>query len=207
MDLTRKSTHKENSKAWWDERYQAVSGDAFLYSKEPSKFVLEHLDLLPAKAKVLDIACGEGRHAVALAAKGYDVTAMDFSAIAMERAQKLAQASGVNVLFKTLDLDFFIPELLTFDAIIGVDFKPPQTLLKNLGRGLKQGGHLLLETHLVEASRHITAVETFECFKPNELLYQFVPSQQMTFRILHYSELGPTAGNKVYFVAKKTQLL
>jgi hypothetical protein len=76
-----------------------------------------------------------------------------------------------------------------------------------LGRGLKQGGHLLLETYLMAASREIKTVEPFECFKPNELLSQFVPSQSMTFQILSYSELGDKWGQKAYLVAKKTQLL
>ncbi|MBN8553997.1 MAG: class I SAM-dependent methyltransferase [Deltaproteobacteria bacterium] len=205
MDLSRKSEHKENSKAWWDEKY-SLSSD-YLYSKEPSSFLMEQLDLLPSGAKILEIACGEGRNTVALAAKGYSVTAFDFSAKALERAEALTKASGVSVTFKSLDLDFYLPELLSFDAIIGIQFKPPQTLLKNLSRGLKQNGHLILEAPLMESSRTYKNIESFECFKPNELLYQFIPSQQMTFQIRFYSELGPKYGENVYMVAKKSQLL
>jgi 2-polyprenyl-3-methyl-5-hydroxy-6-metoxy-1,4-benzoquinol methylase len=206
MDLSRKSEHKENTKLWWDEKY-SLSGDQYLYSKEPSKFIFDHLDLLPKDAKVLEIACGEGRNAVALASKGYQVTAFDFSAIALQRAEALAKASGVSILFKNLDLDFYLPELLSFDAIICVDFKPPPTLLKNLSRGLKQKGHLLMESRLMESAKTYKDIETFECFKPNELLHQFIPSQQMSFQILYYSELGSTKwGENVYMIAKKSQL-
>src|SRR4051812_22701599 len=111
-----KSAHKENSRDWWNERY-SKTGEAFLYSKEPSKFLLQYLDLLPAKAKICEIACGEGRNSVALALKGYDVLAIDGSSVALARAEKLAKDSGAKVQFKSLDLDFFIPDLLTFDAI------------------------------------------------------------------------------------------
>lgn len=205
MDLTRKSTHKENSKAWWDERYQ-LSSD-FFYSREPSKFLLEHLDLLPPSAKIFEVGCGEGRNSVALAKKGFQVTAADFSQVALERAQKLARDSGATINFKSIDLDLFIPELHTYDAIVSIDYKIPLTLLKNLGRGLKQGGHLLIETYLMAACKEIKTVEPFECFKPNELLSQFIPSQSLTFQILSYSELGPKWAEKAYLVAKKTQLM
>ncbi len=205
--LLKKSEHKENSKAWWDEKY-LTSGDQYLYGKEPSKFLVEHLDLLPKGAKVVDIGSGEGRNAVALAAKGYDVTAIDFSATAQDRAKKLAVDSGVNILWKSSDLDFYLPELLTFDAIVCIDYKPPVSLLKNLSRGLKQKGILILEASLVESAKSYEKIELFECYKPNELLLQMVPSQSGTFQIQHYSELGATKwGDKVFMIAKKTQLL
>ncbi len=197
-----KSSHKENSKAWWDEKYSQSSD--YLYGKEPSKYLLSHLDLLPAKAKVLEIACGEGRNAVALALKGFDVSATDFSAKAIERAESLAKNSDVKIAFKNADLDFFIPELMSLDAIVSIDFRPGPTLLKNLARGLKQGGLLLMEAHLIEACKDSESLEVFECFKPNELLQQFVPGQP-SLRIADYSELDP--GMKVQLVAKKTALL
>lgn len=206
MQASIKSEHKENSRAWWDERF-SKSGETFLYSKEPSSFVLEYFDLLPARARVLDIACGEGRNAVALAAKGCEVLAFDFSATAIKRAEGLAKDSNVQVTFKSLDLDFYIPDLLSFDAIICSEFRPAPTLLKNLARGLKQNGHLIMEAWLMAAARaYPQKLEVFECYKPMELLHAFVPGQP-SFQVAYYSELGPKWGEKAYLIAKKAQLL
>jgi len=199
------SKEKENTKDWWEQRYQA--SDEFLYSKEPSEFLISHLDLIPAGGKVLEIGCGEGRNAVALALKKYQVTAIDFSSTATERGQKLAASNAVTINFRTADLDFFIPELLTFDAIVCINFKPPLTLLKNLARGLKQGGHLLMEVPLVHSLKTRKNLELFECYKPNELLTTLSP-QTSNYQVLSYSELSPGPwGEKCFLVAKKTQLL
>jgi len=88
MQTQKRSEHKENSKLWWDERFASVKEGTFLYSKEPSGFLMNYLDLIPTGGKILDIACGEGRNAAALAAKGFQVSALDFSQVALERAQK-----------------------------------------------------------------------------------------------------------------------
>jgi len=204
MELAKRSAHKENSKEWWDEIYSS-SGDQYFYSKEPSKFLLDYLKLLPQGAKILDIACGEGRNAVALAEKGYAVTAIDSSDVALERANEFAKKSKVKINFISKDLAFFIPDLMAFDAIISIDFKPPVTLIKNLSRGIKQHGHIFIEAYLMEAAKEKKNLEAFECYKPNELL-KSVP--QASLQIEYYSELSPAKwGEKVFLIAKKSQFL
>lgn len=195
---------KENSREWWSKRYDSNAG--FLYSKEPSQFLMSYLDLLPTGAKILEIACGEGRNLVALSLKGFQVTGIDFCQTALDRAQKLADESKVKVGLKLQDLDFFIPELLSFDAIVSVNFKPALTLMKNLSRGLKQGGHLFLEAPLMALAKRDKSVEAFECFKPNELLTSLNP-QAMQLQVLMYSELNPESwGERATMICRKTQL-
>jgi SAM-dependent methyltransferase len=70
----------------WDERY---AGAELVWSVEPNQFVArECADLPPGRA--LDLACGEGRNAIWLARRGWDVTAVDFSAVAIDKARRLA---------------------------------------------------------------------------------------------------------------------
>jgi histidinol-phosphate/aromatic aminotransferase/cobyric acid decarboxylase-like protein/SAM-dependent methyltransferase len=57
-----------------------------------------------AGARLLDAACGQGRHARPLARKGYQVVGVDIDERALERAQRLAEADGVTVEWRRGDL-------------------------------------------------------------------------------------------------------
>lgn len=195
---------KENSKEWWEGKYRS-SGDQFLYGKSPSEFLIQFSHLFKSNSMLLDLAAGEGRNAVALALKGHRVTAIDFSESAGERAKSLAAASGVELQWKKNDLDLFLPELLTYDGIVSVNFRPAPTLMKNLVRGLKKDGLLLMECFLNTACLERKDIEVFETYRSGELL-KFVLDASPHFRVLYYSELGPEA-NKAYILAKKTEML
>ena len=54
--------------------------------------------------RVLEIGCGTGSNAVWLAGKGFDVTAVDISTTAVERARKRGQESGVDVTWHVIDV-------------------------------------------------------------------------------------------------------
>ncbi|HEU4329802.1 MAG TPA: class I SAM-dependent methyltransferase [Lapillicoccus sp.] len=72
--------------AGWDERYAATD---LVWSATPNAVVArETADLPPGRA--LDLASGEGRNAIWLAERGWHVWAVDFSAVATERARRLA---------------------------------------------------------------------------------------------------------------------
>jgi SAM-dependent methyltransferase len=74
--------------AAWDERYAATE---LVWSAEPNQFVEQELgDLEPGRA--LDLACGEGRNARWLAQGGWQVTAMDFSSVAVDKGRELQDA-------------------------------------------------------------------------------------------------------------------
>jgi SAM-dependent methyltransferase len=70
----------------WDERY---AGTELVWSAEPNQFVAaECVDLTPGRA--VDLAAGEGRNAIWLARRGWEVTAVDFSQIALDKGRELA---------------------------------------------------------------------------------------------------------------------
>ena len=78
--------------AEWDTRYAETE---LVWGAEPNRFVAAELaDLPPGRA--LDVACGEGRNAIWLAARGWAAVGVDFSATAVDRARRLAQEAGVG---------------------------------------------------------------------------------------------------------------
>jgi len=160
---------KEGSKDWWEAKYKG-SND-FLYGKAPSPFLVENLSLLK-KGETVDIGMGEGRNAVYLASKDFQVTGLDFVPTAVERAKKLASEMNLNFEVKLQDLDFFLLPLMKYDSVVITDFHPPLTLMKGLSRSLKPGGTLLIDSYTVEQLRMPRGykADLVECFRPNEAL-------------------------------------
>ncbi|MBT9256639.1 methyltransferase domain-containing protein [Phycicoccus sp. MAQZ13P-2] len=77
----------------WDARYAELDR---VWSGEPNHaLTVEAATLSPARA--LDVGCGEGADAVWLATRGWTVTALDPSGVALARARAAAEASGVLV--------------------------------------------------------------------------------------------------------------
>ena len=77
----------------WNARYAAAE---LLWTAEPNRrFASEVEDLEPGRA--LDLACGEGRNAVWLAERGWRTTGVDFSDVALAKAERLAASRGVEV--------------------------------------------------------------------------------------------------------------
>jgi SAM-dependent methyltransferase len=69
----------------WDERYRSAD---LVWGAPPNRFVAaEFANAQPGRA--LDLACGEGRNALWLASQGWQVTAVDFSPVAIEKAREL----------------------------------------------------------------------------------------------------------------------
>ncbi len=75
------------SAAEWDSRYR---GSDLVWGATPNRWVEQELaGLTPGRA--LDLACGEGRNSIWLAARGWQVTGVDFSAAALTKAETLAR--------------------------------------------------------------------------------------------------------------------
>ena len=81
-------------RAAWDARY---SEKDLVWGAEPNRFVETELGGREPGGRALDLACGEGRNSIWLAKRGWEVTAVDFSVVAVERGRKLAAQQGVEV--------------------------------------------------------------------------------------------------------------
>jgi SAM-dependent methyltransferase len=79
--------------AAWDQRYASMGQ---LWSGQPNiQLVSETRELRPGRA--LDVGCGEGADALWLAERGWDVTALDVSQVALDRAATQAERIGLRV--------------------------------------------------------------------------------------------------------------
>jgi SAM-dependent methyltransferase len=77
----------------WITSRQQHRRDEHMHNLPPSRWVQRFAPLIPRDGSVLDVACGHGRHARMLAAKGYRVTAVDRDAAAVATLAGLAQVS------------------------------------------------------------------------------------------------------------------
>src|SRR5688500_10780396 len=78
----------------WDERYREP-GDQLWSGRPNGRLVREVADVVPGRA--LDVGCGEGADALWLTGRGWTVTAIDISEVAVRRAQEAAARAGVDV--------------------------------------------------------------------------------------------------------------
>lgn len=131
----------------WDERY---STEEYAYGTKANAFLKSHANSLP-KGKVLSLAEGEGRNAVFLAKAGYQVTAVDGSAVGLAKAEKLAKQNDVELELIHADLTQFDMGENAWHGIISIffplsaEFRKP--LHSKVMRALKPGGVYLLEAY------------------------------------------------------------
>lgn len=98
----------------WDARY---ASEELVWSASPNVFLVEEADDM-APGKALDLACGEGRNALWLAERGFDVTGVDFSAVGLEKAGRLAEARGVRLHLVEADVVEWQPEHGGLDLVV-----------------------------------------------------------------------------------------
>ncbi|MDB4951118.1 MAG: Methyltransferase [Gemmatimonadetes bacterium] len=109
---------------WWegyfDERFIALYRD-FLTPERTAREVggLLEMLMLPPGAEVLDLACGWGRHSIALAREGFKVTGQDLSETLLARARKRAEKAEVAVDFVRGDMRQ-VPWTGRFDAVLSM---------------------------------------------------------------------------------------
>lgn len=145
------------------------------------------------QAKILDVGCGAGRHAIELATRGYtNITGIDLSASMLNKAREKAQEAKVNITFKQHDArkPHFNNE---FDAVIMMcegGFSLMETdemnyeILKNASLALKQDRGKIIFTTLNGLFPLFHSVKEFFDAQKNEATTQYTENtfDLMTFR-------------------------
>ena len=164
----------------WDNRFR---GTKFALGKKANSLLRRHIGRLP-KGKALDIATGEGRNAIFLAQQGFDVDAVDISAVGLRKAQRLAKEMKVKINTILADLDSHQIGKERYDLIVDFYFLN-RRLIPKIKKGLKNGGRVIFETYILEhRDLGTTGPKDPKYFlKPNELISLF-----KGFRILFYRE-------------------
>lgn len=125
-------------------RYSFTKG-----SDQEVGFLLDLLKL-PRGARVLDVGCGPGRHAIRLAQAGLSVTGVDVSSRFLELAAEAARAAGVRPSFFEVDARR-MPFEDEFDAVIslcqggfGLMGADDSLVMKRMAEALRPGGKLVM---------------------------------------------------------------
>jgi hypothetical protein len=85
--------HRPGDFMIWDQRYAT---EDYVYGTEPNEFLVETIRGLDCGGRALCLAEGEGRNAVFLAGRGYEVHAVDASVVGLAKAHRLARERGVH---------------------------------------------------------------------------------------------------------------
>jgi SAM-dependent methyltransferase len=130
----------------WDRKYAEREHPR----ADPSPLLVAEVgDLPPGRA--LDLACGEGRNALWLAARGWQVRGVDFSSVAIARARERAAREGLAADFVLADLLEYEPEPEAFDLVLVLYLQLPaperRLVLGRAASAVRPGGTFLLLAH------------------------------------------------------------
>lgn len=122
-------------------------------TQEQVEFLERVLNLRPG-SKILDLACGYGRHVIELACRGYAVTGLDINPFFLHEAEKETKFPGVNVELVRGDMRHVCFQEQTFDAVINMYtsfgyFKTQeedQEVLNGVYGILRPGGKFVIDT-------------------------------------------------------------
>jgi SAM-dependent methyltransferase len=134
----------------WDERYRAAD---LVWGAPPNRWVAQELAGAPP-GRALDLACGEGRNARWLAGQGWQVTAVDFSPVAIAKARELDVHQLVR--WEVADATSYVAaEPVDLALLCYLQLSPPERRLavRAAAAGLAPGGTLLVIAH---DSRNLT---------------------------------------------------
>jgi len=160
---------EENFRDKWNRRYRESER-----VPEPARVVTENLHLLPASGRALDLACGLGVNALALAGHGLRTVAWDLSPVAIESLTRRAHDAQLAVTSAVRDVVSSPPEPASYDVIVVAHFLE-RSIAEALVQALRTGGLLLYQTFVRDKATDAGPGNPVHRLTDNELLTLFVP--------------------------------
>jgi len=172
------ATDGERLQQRWDSRWQEPSDEAWV----PDPWLVRVAPLLPG-GQALDVACGRGRNARYLAARGLAVTALDISGEALTQLDREAARCDLAIVTRRLDLEAE-PQLPDgpFDLVIDL-FYLHRPLIPRLQRLVRPGGVMVLRTFSSAGDFPAGSLSPEFVLRPGEL-YEWFDG----WEILHHEE-------------------
>ena len=156
----------------WDEFFS----DPANQDHPPEPLLVQLTDLVPP-GRALDLACGAGHNSLYLAKLAWQVTAVDFSAVAIRLLRQRAAGLAIDIRLADLERGEFKIEPERFDLICDF-FYLQRSLFPQIREGVRPGGIFVGAIHIKQSARPASFV-----LEPGELRRKF---QHWT--ILFYSE-------------------
>jgi cyclopropane fatty-acyl-phospholipid synthase-like methyltransferase len=130
----------------WNRRFDA---EGYLFGTSPNRFLASQARRLKPGMRALSLADGEGRNGVWLAERGLKVRSVDFSPVALAKAQQLAAQRGVAIETEEVDLGQWTFPKAAYDLVVGIffQFAGPAVrarIFHGIEQALAPGGLLLL---------------------------------------------------------------
>jgi tellurite methyltransferase len=151
----------------WDARYREGRHD----SAEPHPLIVTTASKMrPGRA--LDVACGTGRHALWLAAHGWDVTAVDSSSVALDILNSRAGANPVKTVLADLERHEFALEPQSFDLIVVCNYLQ-RDLFPALRDGTTPGGVIIAVIAMADDDPGVRPMNPAFLLGPGELRTEF----------------------------------
>ncbi len=146
------------------------------YTKSEVDFIEKHLSL-DKNDKVLDIGCGQGRHCIELAKRGFRVTGVDFSERLLNEAKKNAEAQNVGVEFKqrdarTLTLPGNFNKIICVYDVIGSfrSLEDNRKIVSSIWKKLRRGGKAIVSVMNMELTKSLAINKADVVADPKVLL-------------------------------------
>ena len=165
----------------WDAKWKGCYRKGEATEQPPHPLVLRAAELLPT-GRALDVACGLGRHALALAARGWHVTAVDVSSVALSR---LAD----NDLIETVHTDLAAHELAlspaSYDLIVMTNYLQ-RDLFAALKQAVRVNGLFVAVIAMIDDDPQVKPMNPAFLLEPGELASYFAD-----WELIHLHEGKP----------------